>query len=236
MRTGLDGLGVEVDQVRNVVEELVREKEAGRQWDAEEEERRESLDREHEALAAGHSHGRSGRSRKTTRHVELQAPRREAEEDPNQTPRPKAKSRQQWTGPETPMTGRSYINRDEINRLQAELARQEAKSPTPRPRRTNTATVQQRVSCVLSIWVACVSMSLTPRCNRFPGQARDPSQPSRSGLDHSSGHRSSPFATARAPCSALAPLLRRFIRRVVYRCARAHPRSTRATFDPGASP
>lgn len=137
LRTGLDGLGKEVEAVRGVVEELVREREGAKEWEREEEERRKGMERERPA-----------------RREEVRR------EDPERTPRAKKAAGWKWTGPETPREGRSFIDvrlcgvgakrmgelillisqGEEIERLRAELAQEEARrSPTPRAQRVKVS-------------------------------------------------------------------------------------------------
>ena len=66
--------------MRGVVEELVRERERGREWEREEGERRREMEK--------------GARR----------------EDPERTPRAKKSAGWKWTGPETPREGRSFID------------------------------------------------------------------------------------------------------------------------------
>ncbi|GAA6028160.1 hypothetical protein JCM8097_006890 [Rhodosporidiobolus ruineniae] len=108
LKTGLEVLGFEVDGVRTVVEELLRDKEdreRGRKWEVEEEERRRAL---HAA----------------------------AEEDPERTPRPSTVQKGGVRTDEVPGTpgsvgGRSFISDADLDLLRAEQSL-EASRRTPR--------------------------------------------------------------------------------------------------------
>ncbi|KAK4335260.1 Proteophosphoglycan ppg4 [Rhodotorula toruloides] len=104
LKHALSALGFEVDGVRAVVEELLRDKEerdAGRKWEAEEEERREQL------------------------------ARRQEKED-ERTPKP-ARIRKDGVGvgvgdvPETPASEESWISREEVEALRRDVEREEAR-------------------------------------------------------------------------------------------------------------
>ncbi|KAJ8294206.1 hypothetical protein OF846_002761 [Rhodotorula toruloides] len=104
LKHALSALGFEVDGVRAVVEELLRDKEerdAGRKWEAEEEERREQL------------------------------ARRQEKED-ERTPKP-ARIRKDGVGvgvgdvPETPVSEESWISREEVEALRRDVEREEAR-------------------------------------------------------------------------------------------------------------
>ncbi|BGP16448.1 hypothetical protein JCM10213_003996 [Rhodosporidiobolus nylandii] len=112
LKQGLEVLGYEVDGVRTVVEELLRDKEqreaAGR-WEAEEEERRRTL-----AAAA-----------------------KEKEADPDATPRPAKQNRggaATHEAPGTPRSERSFVSDAEISRLRLEQELETARR-TPKTRR-----------------------------------------------------------------------------------------------------
>ncbi|GAA5850610.1 hypothetical protein JCM8547_001929 [Rhodosporidiobolus lusitaniae] len=129
LKTGLEVLGYEVDGVRTVVEELLRDKEereAGRKWEAEEEERR-----------------RLYRS----------PPGGQVDEDLDRTPRPKrtaAAPQRARTGvgegtfdvpgtpPQEDASARSWVSADEISRLRAEQDLETSRR-TPRTSRRKTA-------------------------------------------------------------------------------------------------
>ncbi|KAI5481911.1 hypothetical protein MNV49_000188 [Pseudohyphozyma bogoriensis] len=128
LRQGLEGLGADVDVVKNVVDGLVRERQAADEWDKEEKERRRDMERNERVEMEG-----------LARKFQQQEPLRSAkpvQEDPDRTPRP-SRFTGEWTGPETPKTGRSFLDAAEIKRLQQDLAMEEARlSPSPRPRKT----------------------------------------------------------------------------------------------------
>ncbi|BGP32334.1 hypothetical protein JCM10296v2_004115 [Rhodotorula toruloides] len=107
LKHALSALGFEVDGVRAVVEELLRDKEerdAGRRWEAEEEERREQL------------------------------ARRQEKED-ERTPKP-ARIRKDGVGvgvgdvPETPASEESWISKEEVEALRRDVEREEARRTT----------------------------------------------------------------------------------------------------------
>lgn len=134
LRTGLDGLGAEVDAVKTVVDELVREREAHAiaAWEREEDERRRSMERGSEVEMNGL--GRKGVDR--VRREMAPTPTQEREppagrpgrenrgqqgvEDPDRTPRAaRTINNCKWTGPDTPRTGRSLhsVRTDSLDHL-----------------------------------------------------------------------------------------------------------------------
>ncbi|GAA6001409.1 hypothetical protein JCM10207_006652 [Rhodosporidiobolus poonsookiae] len=119
LKNGLAVLGYEVDGVRTVVEELLRDKEeraAGRSWEAEEAERR--------------------------RELAQQQQQREEEEDQDRTPRPRrtaprqqGREEESFDVPGTPVSGRSFVSAAEIERLQAEQELEQLRR-TPKTHKT----------------------------------------------------------------------------------------------------
>ncbi|KAM0752313.1 hypothetical protein T439DRAFT_333485 [Meredithblackwellia eburnea MCA 4105] len=97
LRHGLDSLGDEVDAVRAVVDQLVKEKEqhavASEEWEKEEEERRRTM------------------GTRAERDVEGLRRRAQAEhDDPDRTPRASRTNAglNKWTGPDTPNSGKGF--------------------------------------------------------------------------------------------------------------------------------
>lgn len=124
LRAGLEGLGVEVGDVKQVVDELVREREVGRQWEREEEERRNEMDKSAELMEglarrnANQQQERQGRSpvpptipmqSKTFGDARGGMGGLRDNEDVDWTPRPQ-RGTKKWTGPNTPKTGRSFLD------------------------------------------------------------------------------------------------------------------------------
>ena len=102
LRSGLEGLGAEVEAVRSVVDELVREREAhaAAEWDKEEDERRRSMDRSREPVLEGLARRDHDRVRRSP------AP---PVEDPDRTPRAnRTHGIGKRTGPGTPQTEASF--------------------------------------------------------------------------------------------------------------------------------
>lgn len=146
LRSGLDHLGEEVDVVKHVVNELVEERDAARLWEREEEERRRVLER------AGRESGTTRRDFVEDPDRTPRAPQRFHHGQDHEFASGDAES-----VPDTPRSSRSFINVShgdvkvpiveradsflerhrkaaEIERLQAELAREQARrSPAPAP-------------------------------------------------------------------------------------------------------
>lgn len=131
VRAGLDELGNEVARVKRVVDELAHERDAQRQWDAEEKDRRESLlrnDRPTEPTRAGPGPATTRQERPRHHASGDSQDRHYVDADPDRTPRPRERTRQQQNAaptqerrhddrwehnndvPETPRSGRSFIS------------------------------------------------------------------------------------------------------------------------------
>ncbi|KAK4702286.1 hypothetical protein P7C70_g3935, partial [Phenoliferia sp. Uapishka_3] len=159
LRTGLDDLGAEVEAVRNVVDELVREREAHAavEWEKEEEERKRSMEqrqREPEVLEgmARRSMGREERGRRSPAPAPVtqarmsesytegyKAGRKEGSgsvgvEDPDRTPRAnRTYAFGKRTGPGTPQSERSFHSREEIEQLRQSILKEAARTSSPQP-------------------------------------------------------------------------------------------------------
>lgn len=103
LRAGLEHLGAEVEAVRNVVEELVKERESGKEWEREEEERRGSM-MDESVNGRQEQRNRSGTTNVAGPALRNSLPR----EDNEKTPKV-GKGWKAAAGPETPRSGRSFL-------------------------------------------------------------------------------------------------------------------------------
>ncbi|GAA5989562.1 hypothetical protein JCM11641_004598 [Rhodosporidiobolus odoratus] len=137
LKQGLEVLGYEVDGVRTVVEELLRDKEereAGRMWEVEEEERRRVFQQQQQAERAGDGEDLDAtpRAKKVAPASVTQQQRRE--EGTFETPGTPASS-----------SGRSFVSAAEIERLRAEQE-VETSRRTPKAHRRHKHVHLQRSS------------------------------------------------------------------------------------------
>ncbi|KAL8278239.1 hypothetical protein RQP46_009412 [Phenoliferia psychrophenolica] len=152
LRTGLDGLGAEVEAVRSVVDELVREREAqaASDWEREEDERRRSMERarapEPEGLAR-REHDRSRRSpAPSLNEGGFRRSKRDESvlEDPDRTPRAnRTHGVGRRTGPGTPQTEKSFHSLEEIEALRQSILAEAARSSSPRPHKQHNTAPQE---------------------------------------------------------------------------------------------